>query len=116
MISAASIPLSGINFIGTVGFLLTETREYRFATYLGARVKKLNEKELLICQGDYRLHVEFPERGGHILQAPNNGNMTRKIKENISCKMELTLTYRNRTLLHEFTDRAAVECDFQEIP
>lgn len=116
MISAASIPLSGINFIGTVGFLLTETREYRFATYLSARVKKLNEKELLICQGDCRLHVEFPERGGHILQAPNNGNMTRKIKENISCKMELTLTYRNRTLLHEFTDRAAVECDFQEIP
>lgn len=39
MVSAATIPLPGIHFVGTVGFLFTGTREYRFATYLGARVE-----------------------------------------------------------------------------
>lgn len=40
MIVGASIPLAGINFTGTAGFIFKENREYRFATYLGASVKK----------------------------------------------------------------------------
>lgn len=112
MVSAASIPLLGIRFTGTVGFLFDGTREYRFATYLGASVKTFTEKELLIHQGGYWLHVKFPKTGGHTLQAPDKGNMIRKIKENVASEIELTLTYRNHVLLHEVTDKAASECVF----
>ena len=44
MLAAASIPLSGILFTGTVGFLFYRNREYRFATYLGASVRKMGER------------------------------------------------------------------------
>ena len=44
MLAAASIPLSGIRFTGTVGFLFYRNREYRFATYLGASVRKMGER------------------------------------------------------------------------
>ena len=44
MLAAASIPLAGIRFTGTVGFLFYRNREYRFATYLGASVRKMGER------------------------------------------------------------------------
>ena len=63
MIAAASIPLAGMHFTGCVGFLYGNKKEYRFATYLGASVKRMGENELLIRQGRYRLHVKFQKSG-----------------------------------------------------
>ena len=86
MLAAASIPLSGIRFTGTVGFLFYRNREYRFATYLGASVRKMGEQEL----------------------------MTRRVREDIACHAEYTLMHGNRVLLHTVTDSAAVEYDTKE--
>lgn len=77
MIAAASIPLAGIHFTGCVGFLYRNKQEYRFATYLGASVKRMGENELLIRQGRYRLHVKFQKSGGNILHAPDKGKTIR---------------------------------------
>ena len=109
MIAAASIPLAGMHFTGCVGFLYGNKKEYRFATYLGASVKRMGENELLIRQGRYRLHVKFPKSGGNILHAPDKGKMIRKVREDVACQAEYTLTYSKRTLLHVTTDRAAAE-------
>lgn len=114
MIAAASIPLAGINFTGTVGFVFKENREYRFATYLGASVTRMRDRELVIRQGRYRLHVRFLDMGGNVLKAPERGNMTRKIRENIVCGVEYTLTCGNRILLHIVTDKAAAEYEVKE--
>ena len=114
MIAAASIPLAGINFTGTVGIVFKEKREYRFATYLGASVTRMRDRELMIRQGRYRLHVRFLDLGGSVLKAPERGNMTRKIRENIVCGVEYTLTCGNRILLHIVTDKAAAEYEVNE--
>ena len=114
MIAAASIPLAGINFTGTVGIVFKENREYRFATYLGASVTRMRDRELMIRQGRYRLHVRFLDLGGSVLKAPERGNMTRKIRENIVCGVEYTLTCGNRILLHIVTDKAAAEYEVKE--
>ena len=97
MIATASIPLSGMHFTGFAGFLYRNKNEYRFATYLGASVKRMGENELLICQGRYRLHVKFQKPGGNILHAPDKGKMIRKFREDVACQGEYTLTYGKRT-------------------
>lgn len=114
MLAAATIPLAGTYFTGTVGFFYMGNREYRFATYLGACVKRLSDRELLICQGRYRLFVRFLESGGSVLKAPDGGRMTRSVWENIACGAEYTVTYGKRVLLHVVTDRAAAEYSAKE--
>ena len=109
MLAAADIPLAGIHFTGTVGILFFRNREYRFATYLGASVRKMGEGELLIRQGHWQLQVRFPNPGGSLLHAPDCGQMVRTIRESVACEAEYTLLYRNRVLLHVKTDRAAAE-------
>lgn len=111
MIAAASISLAGIKFTGAVGIVNKDGREYRFATYLGALVTKMENTQLQIRQGHYRLYVRFPALDGSVLKAPERGNMTRKIKENIACEAEYILTCKDQTLLHIVTDRAAMECE-----
>lgn len=111
MIAAASVPLAGIKFTGTVGIVRKGKQEYRFATYLGASVTKMESRELRIRQGRFRLCVRFLGLDGNVLKAPERGSMSREIRENIACKVEYILTYKDRTLMHVVTDRAAVECE-----
>ena len=114
MTAAASIPLGGICFNGTVGFLYWRNREYRFATYLGARIRKMKEGELLIQLGRFTLRIRLKQKHGHVLNAPDNGRMIRKIQEDIACGAEYTLMYRNHVLLHTITDKAAAEYETEE--
>lgn len=114
MLAAASIPLAGILFTGTVGFLFYRNREYRFATYLGASVRKMGERELMLRQGRYRLYVRFHKNAGSLLNAPESGQMTRRVREDIACHAEYTLMHGNRVLLHTVTDSAAAEYDTKE--
>ena len=111
MLAAATIPLGGMRFTGTVGFILSGSREYRFGTYLGASVRKTGDRELLVRQGRSRLSVRFLESGGNVLKAPDGGKMTRRVRENIACGAEYTWTYGKQVLMHIVTDRAAAECD-----
>ena len=46
--------------------------------------------------------------------APRNGEMTRRIRENISGAAEYTLMYKGRIVLKEVTDKAAFECETNE--
>lgn len=114
MFAAASIPLAGIHFKGTLGFIFNDNKEYRFATYLGALVTRMSDRELLVRQGRYKLHVRFLEPGGSALKAPDSGIMTRRVQENIACKVEYTLLRGKKVLLHIVTDKAAAEYDVKE--
>lgn len=114
MLAAATIPLMRLKFTGTVGILYWKGKEYRFATYLGAMVRKINDGELMIRQGRYFLKVRFAEQTGGMLSAPQNGKMTRRIRENISGAVEYTLMYRGRIILKEVTDKAAFEYERED--
>ena len=82
MLAAAAVPLAGIHFTGVIGFYLRNGKEYRFATYLGASVRKMDPQEISIRQGRCRLRARFEDpAAGHMLQAPENGQMTRQVRE-----------------------------------
>ena len=109
MFATASIPLAGIHFTGTIGYLFTGSRMYRFATYLGAVVEKLEDGELAIRQGPYHVQIRFPNSGGTLLKAPESGEMVRKVRESIAGEAEYTLIYKKHVLLHLRTDKSATE-------
>lgn len=109
MAAAATVPLAGIRFCGVVGFLLLGGREYRFATYLGAVVTKIGDRELQIRQGRYRIRIRFFQAQGSLLNAPDRGQMTRRVREDIACGAEYTVMRGKQVLLHTVTDRAAAE-------
>lgn len=111
MLAAASIPLSGMRFAGTIGVLRRGGNEYRFATYLGASVRQMEKGELCIRQGKSVLKVQMPKSGGRALNAPCRGKMSRRIREEIACPVEYELTYGERTVWHEKAARAALECE-----
>ena len=46
--------------------------------------------------------------------APQNGKMSRRIRENISGADVYTLMYKGRIVLKEVTDKAAFECEINE--
>lgn len=125
MFAVATIPFAGIHFTGTLGYIFYHKKEYRFATYLGATVKKMNEKGCIIRQGHYTLRIRFlPSEhtndssrknggtlNGNALRAPDNGKMSREIIENVSCPVEYALFYKNQLLFHGMAENAAMEYD-----
>ena len=114
MAAAASIPCLGRCFTGTTGILLRHGKQYRFATYLGASVRKMESGELIIRQGKSMIRVRLPESRGNVLNAPNNGKMTRRVREEIACRAEYRLTYEDRIVWKEKTNCAAAEWEVEE--
>lgn len=88
MVSIAKIPWLGLRFEGCISVIMYQGREYRFATYLGARVISKRETAVIIKQGAYVLKVflssqnrKDEKRFSHKLLAPDQGAMSRFIKE-----------------------------------
>ena len=77
-----------------------------------ASVRKMDPQEISIRQGRCRLRARFEDpAAGHMLQAPENGQMTRQVRESAACRAEYTLIRGKRILLHAVTDMAAAEYD-----
>ena len=84
--SVATIPFLGFNFRGCICVVYLKGKEYRLATYLGAKIIVCNKNELLIKQGKYKLYIKIENIDGQKLKAPSNGIMIRNITEAASCK------------------------------
>lgn len=87
MLSIATIPLAMGSFTGCICAVLVHGREYRLATYRGARVKHWSSSGAVICQGKYRLAVDVLEEQGRPLRAPVEGAMDRIIHESLCAKL-----------------------------
>jgi len=108
--SAARIPYMGIRFMGTICVAHFKGKEYRFASYLGARVKEINAEKLLIKQGRKQLDIELLDKGkGLPLLAPNLGQMTRTIEESLERKVRYKLSVGKNILFDFISDRAVYE-------
>lgn len=112
MLSVADIPMAGIHFTGMIGFLLWHGKEYRIATYLGARVVKMQNKMVRVIQGDLELDVQLLEASNRPLKAPMKGNMVRTIHESASCRAFYRLRRKGSTLFAFETDRASFEFEY----
>ena len=83
MLSVAAIPMAGIRFTGCICAVLCDGREYRLATYRGARVEQWSGSGAAIRQGKYRLTAELLEGEGCPLRAPAGGVMSRTVHESL---------------------------------
>lgn len=109
MLSVADIPMAGIHFTGIIGFVLWRGKEYRIATYLGARAVKIEDKAVRVKQGDLELDVRLLEESKRPLKAPVKGDMVRTIHESASCRAFYRFRKRGCTLFAFETDRASFE-------
>lgn len=112
MLSVADIPLAGICFTGIIGVVRWQGKEYRIATYLGARVAGIQDKMVRVIQGGLELEVRLLEISGRPLKAPSKGDMARTIHESASCRAFYRLCKEGRTMFAFETDRASFEFEW----
>ena len=112
MLSIADIPFLGFNFTGIIGVVLIYGKEYRIATYLGAKIRRIGDNAVTVSQGDYEVTAKLIKKKAQPLYAPVNGKMNRIIHESASCKAYYKISRKNK-ILYEFTsERASFEFEY----
>ena len=112
MLSVADIPMAGIHFTGIIGVVLWQGKEYRVATYLGARAVQIQNKMVRIVQGNLELEVRLLKASERPLKAPAKGEMVRTIHESAACQAFYRFRKENCTLFAFETDRASFEYEY----
>lgn len=112
MLSVAEIPLGPLHFTGIISVIQLHGKEYRLATYLGAKVVNIRDGEITIEQGDWTLTATLLDKSSYSLQAPVGGAMTRLIRENVACHARYYFAKDNQTILSFETTNAAFEYEY----
>ncbi|MBR4084372.1 MAG: hypothetical protein IKK33_08840 [Lachnospiraceae bacterium] len=112
MLSVADIPIGRVRFTGIIGVVLWQGREYRFATYLGAKVLYIKNKRISVMQGHLKLEAGLLKENGQPLKAPQRGDMARTIHESATCQAFYRFIKGKRTLFTFTTPRASFEYEY----
>lgn len=112
MLSVADIPLGGICFTGVIGVIQYGGREYRLATYLGARAVEIQNGGVVIRQGKDTLTVRLLKKRTAPLAAPVCGAMRRTIHESASCRAFYRLERNGKVLFSFETEKASFEYEY----
>ncbi len=99
MAAAASVPLGPAVIRGCICALLLGDKQVRMATYLGARVLQWGKDGVLISQGPLLLEIRPLSQKGHLLQAPQEGAMSRGVREAAALPVRLRLWLDSRAVL-----------------
>lgn len=109
MLSIAEIPFAGRQFMGCVGFIYLNGKEYRLATYLGVKLHKVTKEEIRISQGDIQLTVQLIEENSQPLKAPRKGSMDRVIHESLTCTVLYEVRRNGEIMLEHYSQNAGFE-------
>lgn len=112
MLSVADIPMAVTHFTGIIGIVLWKGREYRLATYLGAKAVTIKNGILRIVQNDMRLEVRLLKKASQPLKAPVMGNMTRTIHESAACTAYYCFQKAGNTLFSFESSQASFEYEY----
>lgn len=112
MLSVADIPIGFVHFTGIIGVVYAGGKEYRIATYLGAKAKKIEGGEIIVRQKKLTLIAKLIEKQAHPLYAPVSGEMTRVIRESASCRAYYKLEENGRTIVEFESDKASFEYEY----
>ncbi len=112
MLSAADVPLGVTHILGIIGVVHYRGKEYRLATYLGARAVGIRQGEVFIRQGRNTLVVRQLEHKGHPLSAPQAGQMSRTIHETAACRAYYHFRSNGKTVFEFESDQASFEYEF----
>ena len=92
--------------------VLLHGREFRLATYMGAKAVQIEAGEIIVPQGGFSLSVKPQEQSGHPLCAPVGGAMVRTIHEHPSCKDLYRFEENGIPLLKLDTSNSAFEYEY----
>ncbi|MBC8570008.1 tocopherol cyclase family protein [Zongyangia hominis] len=109
LVSVATIPLLGLEFPGCICVVQLDGHEYRLATYNGVKIRRCQPGAVTLTQGKYRLDIRVDDRGGHALQAPQRGAMTRTIHENAACPARFRFWEGDTVLFDEWSHGTGYE-------
>ena len=112
MLSIADIPFGLFRFTGLLCVVWWQGKEYRLATYLGARATYIGKGTAVVRQGNEELIVKLIEKKPHPLHAPANGAMIRTIRESASCRAFYRFRKNGKTLFSFVSDRASFEYEY----
>lgn len=112
MLSVADIPFLGIHFTGIIGVVFIKGKEYRIATYLGARIKQVDKNTVTVKQGSFEFTAKLLNKNAQPLAAPTNGNMCRTIHESAACEAYYHFSHKDRVLCEFTTDKASFEFEY----
>ncbi|MDO4468744.1 MAG: tocopherol cyclase family protein [Bacillota bacterium] len=112
MLAVADIPIFGIHFTGIIGVVLWKGKEYRIATYLGARAAEIKNRTVKVIQRGLKLEAQLLEDTGYKLQAPVNGSMVRHIRESVTCHAHYKFIKSGVTLFDFETKAASFEYEY----
>lgn len=112
MLSVADIPLGRFRFTGVIGVVHLHGKEYRHATYLGAKAVKISLEEIIVRQSKFTLTVHPKEISGYTLLAPEDGMMVRRIREHPSCGIHFRFERDGFLLLDLDATNAAFEYEY----
>ena len=114
MLSVGEIPFCGLHFTGVICAIQHRGREYRLATYLGAKAVRIQNGEVIIRQGPRTLTVRRLRDRGRPLAAPVGGDMKRTIRESSGCRVFYHFQERGRTLFRFISEAASFEYEYPQ--
>lgn len=109
MVSIADIPFMGFQFRGFICSVWYKDKEYRMATYNGAKIFSCTQDEIVIESKKCKLEVYISKHNSHTLYAPNHGKMERKIKENPSCNARFKFFYKTDPIFDFNSEQTSYE-------
>lgn len=118
MLTVASLDLNHHPVTACSSLILHEGRQYRLSTYQGGRLIRCNPRRIALRQGPYLLQVILtgtadspasPSSSSVLLHAPQEGRMTRTIREHPRCLMRCQLYKGSRKILDEERDCGSLE-------
>ena len=112
MFSVARVPVGPICITGVIGIIRYNGRQYRLGTYFGASAKTIKDGEIVIKQGKSEFRAALPAEG-HMLAAPQNGKMSRLIREGVRCNCEYSCYYDKTKICGFATEPAAAEYEYK---
>lgn len=107
--AVADLKILCFSMRGNFAIIHYQGKEYRLATYLGAKVVLLRKNKIYITQGKYTLFIQTYDRQPRELKAPQNGTMDRSIYEDISCYARYRFYISGKKLFDLRSSRASVE-------
>ena len=109
MASVANIPFMGGNFRGCRCVVYYKGKEYRLATYNGARVLKYSNDSLVLKRGKYKLEIKVMNQKPQKLLAPLNGNMEKIIHENSACRATFKFYINKKLVFNLYSNNCSFE-------
>jgi tocopherol cyclase len=109
MAAVAKISIFGITKNGCICVIHYRGKEYRLATYLGVRVVVCTEREMILVQGKKKLLIRIYAKNRQNLSAPQEGKMSRLIKEAVSVPAEFVFFERGELIFRVRSNHASFE-------